>query len=305
MFAAALQNNSKAILVGEPTAQGPVFFSTPEVLRLPNSHMEFLISSSPTFGSLPWDPRDRLKPDIAAEFTWQDHSSNRDPYLEAAVAYAHHPTSEPTLDRERAELYCGRYRLDPNHAFTIDLTADGLWLEADDFVESSLQFMRTELRQISPTDFLTDVPGLYFRFPRGSSEPASYLTLVWGTRELTARRMEEGEWLPLELIAAGHIAEGVAAIRAEKELFRDSVRNLEDLLNRTGYLHLRQNQLEDAIAIFQLNVELFPESWNVYDSLGEAYLEAGQVSEGLANYRKSLRLNPDNRNARDVLSEYD
>ena len=70
-----------------------------------------------------------------------------------------------------------------------------------------------------------------------------------------------------------------------------------------GYWLLGQDRIEEAIRLFELNVELYPEAWNVYDSLGEAQLEAGLRSQGLANYRRSLELNPENDNARRVLAD--
>lgn len=43
-----------------------------------------------------------------------------------------------------------------------------------------------------------------------------------------------------------------------------------------------------------MNVSAFPESWNVYDSLGEAYLGIGDKDNAKLNYKKSLELNPKN-----------
>ena len=45
--------------------------------------------------------------------------------------------------------------------------------------------------------------------------------------------------------------------------------------------------------MFRINVEIFPESWNVYDSLGEALLAGGETEEAIAMYEKSLELNPE------------
>ncbi len=47
----------------------------------------------------------------------------------------------------------------------------------------------------------------------------------------------------------------------------------------------------------------YPLSANVYDSLGEAYMDAGDTTRAIANYRRSLRLNPANHNAADALRE--
>jgi tetratricopeptide (TPR) repeat protein len=77
----------------------------------------------------------------------------------------------------------------------------------------------------------------------------------------------------------------------------------EQQVNATGYTLLQQRRLDDAIAIFRFNVELFPKSSNVYDSLGEALRTKGDVEDAIANYAKSLELNPHNDNARRALEE--
>jgi tetratricopeptide (TPR) repeat protein len=68
-------------------------------------------------------------------------------------------------------------------------------------------------------------------------------------------------------------------------------------LNNLGYQLIKAGQLQQAIRIFQLNVEAYPNSSNAYDSLGEAYMDAGEKSLAISNYQKSLQLNPKNRGA--------
>lgn len=75
----------------------------------------------------------------------------------------------------------------------------------------------------------------------------------------------------------------------------------EAAMNQAGYNYLLADQLDEAIALFRLNVEAYPESFNVYDSLGEALLAAGDREGAETNYRKSLELNPENDNAVQVL----
>ncbi len=67
---------------------------------------------------------------------------------------------------------------------------------------------------------------------------------------------------------------------------------LERFLNTLGYGELRGGHTQEAIRLFQLNVEVYPNSMNVYDSLGEAYMNAGNKKEAIINYEKSLALNP-------------
>ncbi len=77
----------------------------------------------------------------------------------------------------------------------------------------------------------------------------------------------------------------------------------ESMLNNLGYQLMGQRKLEDAIAIFKLNVEAFPESANTYDSLGEAYMNHGDRELAIWNYKKSLELNPGNDNAKVMLKK--
>ncbi len=75
----------------------------------------------------------------------------------------------------------------------------------------------------------------------------------------------------------------------------------ESLLNTLGYRMLRAGRMQDAVAIFELNVAEYPEASNPYDSLGEAYLAAGDTARAIENYRRSVELDPDNTNGIAVL----
>ncbi|WP_428656427.1 serine hydrolase [Runella sp.] len=77
----------------------------------------------------------------------------------------------------------------------------------------------------------------------------------------------------------------------------------EDDLNQLGYYLMNSKRLDDALRVFELNVRLFPESANVYDSLGEAYLNKGNKERALANYKKSLELDPKNNGAKEAIEQ--
>jgi len=77
----------------------------------------------------------------------------------------------------------------------------------------------------------------------------------------------------------------------------------ESLLNLMGYDLIYEGKLEDAIAIFELGIRLYPLYSNAYDSLGEAYMKNEQKELAIKNYEKSLELNPDNENARKMLNK--
>ncbi|MGY0036214.1 tetratricopeptide repeat protein [Pedobacter sp. NJ-S-72] len=72
----------------------------------------------------------------------------------------------------------------------------------------------------------------------------------------------------------------------------------EDDVNRLGYQLLRKGNKEKALELFKLNVNQFPESENVYDSLAETYEIMGNKEDAIKNYKHVLEINPSNSNAR-------
>lgn len=63
----------------------------------------------------------------------------------------------------------------------------------------------------------------------------------------------------------------------------------EFLINLLGYQLMQKKKLDQAIAVLQENVKRFPDSANVYDSLGEAQELAGKLAEAEANYRIAVQ----------------
>lgn len=61
-------------------------------------------------------------------------------------------------------------------------------------------------------------------------------------------------------------------------------------INALGYQYLNAKNFEKAIETFKMNAEKHPDSWNVYDSLGEGYQAIGNREAALENYEKALGL---------------
>ncbi len=72
-------------------------------------------------------------------------------------------------------------------------------------------------------------------------------------------------------------------------------------LNRLGYELLQSRETEAAIAVFQVNVNLYPRSFNAYDSLGDAYVAKGDKVQAKSSFEKALQLNPSFEAARQKL----
>jgi glyoxylase-like metal-dependent hydrolase (beta-lactamase superfamily II) len=67
----------------------------------------------------------------------------------------------------------------------------------------------------------------------------------------------------------------------------------EGELNMLGYHLLWRDMPEAAVEVFKLNVEVYPESVNPYDSLGEGYVAIGNKELAIESYEKALALNPE------------
>jgi glyoxylase-like metal-dependent hydrolase (beta-lactamase superfamily II) len=112
--------------------------------------------------------------------------------------------------------------------------------------------------------------------------------------------VESAARLVQEAITAGGTEAGLkrfAELKSQKERYYFNERQF----NLAGYSFLNSGRIDEAIAVFRMNVELFPGSWNVYDSLAEAYANKGETQLAIQNYERSIELNPSNQNAKDKL----
>lgn len=69
-------------------------------------------------------------------------------------------------------------------------------------------------------------------------------------------------------------------------------------MNNLGYQLMNGGKINDALEVFQKNTELFPESWNVWDSLAEGYMNKGDKQQAIQYYTKALGMSPENQHQR-------
>lgn len=93
-----------------------------------------------------------------------------------------------------------------------------------------------------------------------------------------------------------------AALQSYRTLKQSSDYYLSEIqLNALGYRLLGMKKIREAIEIFKLNAAAYPQSANVYDSLGEAFAAGGDKELAIRNYQRALELNPQNTNAVEML----
>jgi CubicO group peptidase (beta-lactamase class C family) len=98
-----------------------------------------------------------------------------------------------------------------------------------------------------------------------------------------------------------------AAITRYRELRgsdkKDDYDCTEQQLNGLGYLYLGRGEVGIARRLLALNLEMFPDAFNAWDSMGEVHMTAGETDEAVRHYRKALELNPGSSNAKSMLTK--
>ena len=105
----------------------------------------------------------------------------------------------------------------------------------------------------------------------------------------------------LETINNKGIEEGIAFYNTNKDAVNYKVD--EGDMNQIGYELMGSEKLKEAIQVFKLNIEAFPEAFNAYDSYAEALMTLGDNEGAIKNYTKSIELNPANQNGIDMLKK--
>jgi tetratricopeptide (TPR) repeat protein len=141
----------------------------------------------------------------------------------------------------------------------------------------------TNLAGAFPEEFIDELAGIY-KPEIAASDPVTALRM-----ELRTRGYER-------------------AIEVYQELKRKNsdFQPTEIDLNDWAYRMLNGGgKPKEALEIFKLNVFLYPESANVYDSVAEAYETNGERELAIKNYKRSLELDPKNTNAIQQLRKLD
>jgi tetratricopeptide (TPR) repeat protein len=96
------------------------------------------------------------------------------------------------------------------------------------------------------------------------------------------------------------------AVQLYKELRRKESSSWdfgERELNTLGYRYLRAGLVREAVEIFKLNVEAYPESANLFDSYGEGLASLGHIDEAIRAYERALALDSKTPNAKRIIAK--
>lgn len=146
---------------------------------------------------------------------------------------------------------------------------------------------------------LTGTPGFFWE---GWNQAANYCYvngvelekgLEWADRSIGIAKNVTNTFTKAVLLNA--LGKNDEASKLKAEAF---VNAQEVDVNNLGYQLLGGGKIDDAIEAFKKNTELYPDSWNVWDSLAEGYMNKGEKQLAIENYTKALNMAPENQHER-------
>jgi tetratricopeptide (TPR) repeat protein len=156
----------------------------------------------------------------------------------------------------------------------------------------TLQFLNAYLKHESPAmDYLK-------RTPAENGAPKHFMTVNYRAAigvpaSFDGFRSEVGRQ------GFSHAADVYAAMRKEKSDFKLD----ETAVDSWGHELMADRHFPEAIDLFKFNVQIYPDSGDAFDNLGEAYMESGQTQLAVESYKKSIEKSPMNENAKEKLKE--
>jgi CubicO group peptidase (beta-lactamase class C family) len=186
------------------------------------------------------------------------------------------------LSADELAIFTGKYRLDADTVLVVAPSAAGLEVkiplgESFTLVPVSKQaFVRRDAEQ-------------RYTFGR-RADGGAQLTVSGKTNTGTAPRVAPGMRVPSEDLADGKYDEALAGYRKLLAANPKDPAVAETRFNQLGYEALQKKDYAKSIAIFRLNTELYPDSANGYDSLGEALEASGDKAGAVAMYKKCVEV---------------
>lgn len=203
------------------------------------------------------------------------------------------------LDNSLVGQITGRYSIDGNRLIEI--------FEKDSLLfGKSLGENPSELIRIADSVYVRRENNQLIKFRvNPESEKMEMVLMDPGDEAVIATlvKMNVEETIPIETLTSGQFDRALEEYQALKKQNPSDQTVSENNLNNIGYQFLNLGKLKWAQDIFKINMMLYPNSSNVYDSYAEACMKLEELDLALENYQKSLSLDPKNTNAENMIAE--
>ncbi len=187
------------------------------------------------------------------------------------------PITPAKLSADDLARYAGRYRSDADTIYIVTPTASGFEVVVP--LEGKFEIIPVSREAFVRRDAET-------RYTFGRRDDGGAQLLVGAeTKTTTAPRVDPRTRVPAEDLEAGKVDEAIAGYKKIQAANPADPAIAEPRLNTLGYALLEKKDYPKAIAVFRLNTELYPNSPNTFDSLGEALEASGDTAGAVAAYR--------------------
>ena len=186
------------------------------------------------------------------------------------------------LSAEELAIFAGKYRLDADTVLVVSPSGAGLEVK----VPLGEAFT---LVPVSKQAFVRRDAESRYTFGR-RADGGAQLTVSGKTSTDTAPRIAPGMRVPSEDLADGKYDEALAGYRKLLAANPKDPAVAETRFNQLGYEAMQKKDYPKSIAIFRLNTQLYPDSANTYDSLGEALEASGDKDGAVAMYKKCVEV---------------
>ena len=193
----------------------------------------------------------------------------------------------------------GRYLINGNRI--LEISQNNTKLMSKELGEDAKEFVK-----VSDSTYVKRDNELLFQFkPNTETKTMNMLVLNANDGNVISEitQMDATKKMPIELLIEGDFDKSLAAYRALKEQSATDPTVYENVLNVLGYRYLNNDQIKVAHDILKVNMMLYPDSFNVYDSYAEVCMKLGEMELAIENYNKSIVLNPKNNNAKEMLKK--
>lgn len=158
---------------------------------------------------------------------------------------------------------------------------------------------KEDMKAVTPRPFrMNPEGGMNLTFP----ELFALSVYVWSLSQAEKDPFVAAQAEFLDNVAMGDVSAARQVFDDARQKWPDDLLLQETGMNILGYRYL-ESDVDTAIGVFELNVELHPEASNPWDSLAEGYMVKGDTQKAIEYYEKSLELNPENQNAVEKLAE--
>lgn len=214
-------------------------------------------------------------------------------YANAAMIFQH--GADTTASTMAVKMMRKAIELDP----TRDKWLLAAAIDRDLMRKDQPQIYGTQYRRMS-----SDEP--WARYKIDTTKVTDEERIAHGVETLAEQRIKEKMMNKVklsDLLTSGKSVDEIIAIIESSDV-QDSEYDLSEAgINIFGYQVMGQGKDDEALKIFKLNTELYPEAFNAFDSYGECLVKLGKEAEGLAAYKKSVELNPGHVSGKKIIAE--